>query len=328
LPGRGLRRVAVAISATRCRLWLAADHLLAVDSSMAAESYRRFYFRDIEAFVVRRTSARQNWNVFFLIMGLLTAGPFFLLWLNGGDGGFLFAAICIAVFWGVLALLNTLRGPTCQTHIRTAVQLEQLPSLGRLRVAEKVIARLQPLIVAAQGVSTPEEVTAASWALEEPIKPRPMEPGRTASTGGTDKGTLHGALFCLLIVEAILAGIFFIIYQEPLSTLGMIAMFAGFVLCIFALVRQAGSDLPAGMRTAAKWALGSYILKCVVGFIYTVVYTVRHQGKPVITGLEIIGEPGFDMAALACIAIGAVIGVGGLIQTLAHARSRALLPAA
>ena len=324
LPGRGLRRVVVAISATRCRLWLASDHLLAMDYSVASESYRRFYFRDIEAFVLRRTSGRENWNWFYLVMGLLTAGPFVLGWFTNGEGGLLVAAVCIAVFWAFWMLINTVRGPTCQTHIRTAVQLEQLPSLGRLRVAEKVLARLQPLIVAAQGVSTPEELASVPWAAGEPIAPRPVDVKHTTRT---DKGTLHGALFCLLIVEAILAGIFYAAYQVPLSTPGMMAMFAGFILCIAALVRQGASDLPAGLRSAAKWALGSYILRCAVGYIYTIVYSIRHNGAQVVTGLEIAGEPGFDIAALATFGIGAVIGLIGLTQTLAHVRSRASLPA-
>jgi hypothetical protein len=52
----------------------------------------------------------------------------------------------------LLALLtwNWALGPCCRTHIATAVQLTPLPPLSRLRKARKVLARLQPLIVAAQ----------------------------------------------------------------------------------------------------------------------------------------------------------------------------------
>ena len=206
LPGRGLRRVAVAISATRCRLWLAADHLLAVDFTIASEDYRRFYFRDIEAFVIRRTARRQVWNWVFLVLILLTAGPFSIgVAHRRASGGFLIAALSIAAFWLAFILINTLRGATCQTHIRTAVQFEQLPSLGRLPVARKVLARLQPLIVAAQGAATPEELAAAPWMAAVQAK------RRLAARRSGDKGRLHSALFALLIAEAILTGVFYAI---------------------------------------------------------------------------------------------------------------------
>ena len=322
LPGRGLRRVAVAVSATRCRLWLAPDHLLAVDFTVASEDYRRFYFRDIEAFVLRRTAVRQVWNWVFLVLALLTAGPFLIGWRGEGSGGLLIAALSIAAFWLAFILINTLRGPTCETHIRTAVQFEQLPSLGRLPVARKVLARLQPLIVAAQGAATPEELDAAPWTAADPAKAaearRPIR---------TDKGNLHSALFGLLIVEAILTAVFYVIYQQALSTAGMLAMLGGFIVCVVALMRQAATDLSNGVRLFAKWALGYYILKCIIGFIYTMIFAVSHPGTPVITGLEIVGEPGFAIVSLASVGIGAIIGLAGLTQVLAHRRSRAASPA-
>ncbi len=322
LPGRGLRRVAVAISATRCRLWLATDHLLAVDFTVASEDYRRFYFRDIEAFVVRRTAGRQVWNWVFLVLALLTAGPFVIGWRSEGSGGLLIAALSIAAFWLAFILANTLRGATCQTHIRTAVQFEQLPSLGRLPVARKVLARLQPLIVAAQGVATPEELDTAPWVAVDAIKA-----AETQRPIRSDKGNLHSALFGLLIAEAILTGVFYALYRQALSTAGMLAMLGGFIVCVVAIMRQGATDLSRSVRLFTKWALGYYILKCVIGFIYTIVFTVNHPGTPVVTGLEIVGEAGFAIVSLASVGIGAVIGLTGLIQVLAHRRSRAASPA-
>jgi hypothetical protein len=163
LAGRGLRRVAFGLSATRCRLWLGEDHLLAVDFTIASEEYRRFYFRDIEALVIRRTIARDvvNWVLGFLL--LATAGPFLIAWYTQREAGFLFASIGCAVFWLVFLIINTLRGASCRTSIRTAAQVEELPSLSRIPTARQALARLQPLIVAAQGAATPEELAGAPW---------------------------------------------------------------------------------------------------------------------------------------------------------------------
>jgi hypothetical protein len=163
LPGRGMRSSFGFIGVTRCSLWLGEDHLLAVDATIGSEEYRRFYFRDIEAFIIRRTAKRQIVNWVLTALALLTAGPFLLAWSSDRSAGPLVGAIGCALFWLLFILINTLRGATCQTHIRTAAQVEELPSLNRVPVARKTLARMQPQIISAQGHATPEELVAAPW---------------------------------------------------------------------------------------------------------------------------------------------------------------------
>ncbi|MEI9894525.1 MAG: hypothetical protein WDN28_11720 [Chthoniobacter sp.] len=171
LAGRGLRRIAFGISATRCQLWLGEDHLLAVDSTIASEEYRRFYYRDIEAFIIRRTVQRTVTNWMLGVLALVMGGPLAALYFSErGNVGLLIAAIGVTLFWLLFLVINTLRGGTCQTHIRTAAQLEQLPSLQRIPVARKALARLQPLIIAVQGQATPEELAASPWMAPENVR--------------------------------------------------------------------------------------------------------------------------------------------------------------
>jgi hypothetical protein len=60
-------------------------------------------------------------------------------------------------FTGLIALLvmflliNFFLGATCKCYLRTAVQIEELPSLRRLRKTRKIMAQIRPLIAAAQG---------------------------------------------------------------------------------------------------------------------------------------------------------------------------------
>ena len=129
------------------RVWLAADHILLVLSRTYVESYRRFFFNDIQAFVIRRTDMSKIWNVvwgaFFLFFGALA--------LTIGERTAAFILAGLAVPFAVALFLNLLRGPTCIFYIRTAVQTERLPALSRVRAAEKFITQVEPLIRASQG---------------------------------------------------------------------------------------------------------------------------------------------------------------------------------
>jgi hypothetical protein len=128
------------------RLYRGADHLLQVSSVTFSESYKRFYFRDIQAFIVIRTNDWLAVIGLFLLLALLLTG---LAMGVGDSAGSVVLGGCAGLML-VLALIVGVRGPSCRCHVRTAVQTEKLPSLNRLRRAEKILAELTPLIAAAQ----------------------------------------------------------------------------------------------------------------------------------------------------------------------------------
>jgi len=133
-------------------LYVAADHLLQVSSSGFTETYRRFYFRDVQAILLRASAHGKIWNCVWGFLAFLPA--IVAMQLSGAPA---------VVWWGIsgiflfLLVINVARGPTCVCQVRTAVQTRPLPSLNRVRRASKVIALLKPLIEAAQGVMPPEE---------------------------------------------------------------------------------------------------------------------------------------------------------------------------
>lgn len=137
------------------RLYAAADYLLQVSSSGFTESYRRYYYRDIQAITLRESMHGKVWNgvwgfiaFLFAIIALQVTIPSAMLvwWIVAG------------IFLFLLAV-NVARGPTCVCQVRTAVQTRALPSLNRARRAGRTIAQLKPLIEAAQGAMPPEEFT-------------------------------------------------------------------------------------------------------------------------------------------------------------------------
>ena len=142
------------VSSGNSSLWLGKDHVLCIDTTGYNESYKRFYFRGIQAFLIRKT-ARHKWvalvlavlTLAFSLPAALSSEPT-IKYIFGGIAGMFFMAFVI----------NLALGPACYCHIRTAVQQEQLPSLNRLRRARKVLDRVRPHIAAAQGELKPEEI--------------------------------------------------------------------------------------------------------------------------------------------------------------------------
>lgn len=149
LPGRGSGIVGSSTT------WEGDSHLLIVKSWPSGESYRRFFYTDIQAIILRRTKRGAFWNWIFasfatVFLGMLIYGIIVeRQWDINGLGGFAFI-LSLTVSWLVLLLVNTWLGPTCTLTIQTAIQYEPLPTVRRVRRARQLLARILPRIAAAQ----------------------------------------------------------------------------------------------------------------------------------------------------------------------------------
>jgi uncharacterized integral membrane protein len=121
--------------------------VLVVQSRGYSETYKRFFFKDIQAIIVHRTHMGKTWNgiwgglfLFFALLALAVQD-------SVGSG----VLLCIAAPFGFGLLVNLILGPMCACSIRTAVQTERITALNRLRASQKFIARIEPLIIAVQG---------------------------------------------------------------------------------------------------------------------------------------------------------------------------------
>jgi hypothetical protein len=172
---------------SRSSLWLGKDHLLCVDTSGFTETYKRFYFRDIQAVILMASKRRAIWNwvfgsptAIFLVL-LLGSLPYTgSTGSNSNLGEIVFFAFLTSVF-AVALLINNILGPSCTCHLRTAVQMEELPSLNRLRGARKVLNRIRPFMVAAQGELSPGEIPARLRAAIGSPDSATMAPGISAA---------------------------------------------------------------------------------------------------------------------------------------------------
>lgn len=148
--------------AGRRSLWRGADHLLYLSYRGFTEEYRRFYFADIQAIYYRKTAGGKVLNGFMGGIAVLFALVAFLGWKV--QQWEMWGVVTVAVFAAIFVLFlvaNLLMGPTCKCFLRTAVQLQYLPSIRRVRHARKAIQIIQPLIETVQGVLSPDQLAAA-----------------------------------------------------------------------------------------------------------------------------------------------------------------------
>lgn len=156
-------------------VWLGSDHLLSATSVGYTEQYRRYYLRDIAALVVQRN---RRWMVMSLVFGAIVVfvGLLGAVLAMDNDSATQAVGIFFLVVFVLPALValvvNLVRGPTCQVRVQTAVQSAPLQAVGRVRAAEKLLARLEPLIRAAQSEPQP---TPSAAAAETPA-PAPLDP--------------------------------------------------------------------------------------------------------------------------------------------------------
>lgn len=134
--------------------WLARDHLMVVEVSNYNERYRRFYFRDIQAVIVLRNSFRMWGNIVTAALGSVAFVPIVVAFGTPEASPILvfFTILLLSSIMGIV--FNTLRGPTCSTHLRTAVQTQKLMGITRQRRAEFLLETIEPLIQQAQSSGT------------------------------------------------------------------------------------------------------------------------------------------------------------------------------
>jgi len=278
---------------SRCRLWLAQDHLLSVHNTGYSEDYKRFYFADIQAITIMRTDegATRTWlfSAGAVIAGLLLVAAFAAGW--HPSSRLVLGVSAILFLTGLL--IHLLQGQTCRCYMRTAVQTERLYSLNRLPQAERVLKRLLPLVENAQGRVAPEEIEAAQFrariAEEDeagaPAAPQPA-PALTARRTTPKvfrqkilkpyRGSAHTLLFGLLGADLLLEAAHYLVSGSSLLIAVLAVSIALLVATIVALIRQHGTTLPLGVKVVSWISLGYVFLCYIIGSIYSTIYMIMH----------------------------------------------------
>ena len=325
LPGKGLageRSFAIAVREIS-RLYLGKDHLLRVNNNGYTENYRRFYFSDIQALVIGRTNRWKLWNIVWSILGSGCLIWLFSIELLGGR-------IALGIFAGLFLLflaVNAFSGPTCKVRIYTRTGCEPLPSLRRLRHANKVLSRLKPLIQEVQGVVSDSQLSnplaeLGSVPLRKSLK---KEPEITCYAGG-----VHAWLSSLFLVNAVLlsAKLLFPNVAPILflaTTLLLVLAMSG--TTIMAIVKQTHSSMGELLRGVTWSSLGYSFIGIGIFYIFFTITVIDNPKKAQntwfifkkmasfpVTGLPLL----ITFASLALIS--AIFGITGWILLLSFRR--------
>lgn len=313
---------------TRYSLWQADDHLLNVQRREFTERYERFYFRDIQAIVLHRTATFVVLTVIFLSLTALMA---LLAMTRENTGVMVFWWIMTATF-GTVALWNWRLGPTCVCYLFTAIDRYRVRALSRIKIANRVIERLQPLIQraqhdletqASQAPPAPEPNGQGMYLRQTQVThARPVEPPPIMHY----HGATHIAVFVLLLLNGlVLSGV--LLRYGALTVGGYAATLVALGVCmIIALVKQSGTDMPRSIQGFIWAQLGYIILSLLIGVIFVSVafFTfIRDFGPEVVndesavanmlTHLSPADFPVFVGIAIVLIAVALALGGTGLI---------------
>jgi hypothetical protein len=319
-------------------LWLGDDHLLAVESNGYSEEYARYYLKDIQAIVTRRSSWGKVLNA---VSGSLAAISLFA-GIGGYENGPSPVSVTAAIFGGFFLLLllwNLFRGPTCCCQIRTPVGIEKLPALDRTRSVRKVLNRLRPLIGQLQGgitrkeiieltgkyMDTPPAVSSAALGLKGAGSAPPV----AENTISPYRGGLHRAAFLLLIADAGLSLLQILHNSKALVILSTFVEIAFLFLAIIVLVKL--QSRPAA--SLAKWmtwgGLATMVAGSVISYFFMIFLnigkikpgTTQDQLFDFYAAIEPADHPSFATFLLAFAVVTAVIGIAGLIALGREQRS-------
>ena len=236
-------------------LWRGRDHLLQIYARWGTEDYKRYYYNDIQAIITRKTD---NGKIQNFVVGAL-AGLFGLFAATATGGWVIFNAIIAAVIL-CLFIVNVFKGPTCETHLLTAVQTEKLHSLNRIRTAQAVMNQLKPIIERFQGQLAPETLMQQSAELSSPPKngSSTRRIGRAPKAQKQESGRVHLMLFALLSFNGLIVAAGFVLSHVGLTFLAGAVMLTMGICVVVALVKQHESNLKHPVRTMT-WAALAYV---------------------------------------------------------------------
>lgn len=329
-------------SSTRYSLWRGETHLLYVKRQGYAESYKRFFFPDIQAIVTQQTDTARlgglchglallSWLALLLVGILVSWHPALLIT----------CGIC-ALVAGVLFGVNRYRGPTCATYVFTAVQRERIYPLDRTSTASRMLVELRALISAAQGTpsdTTPTaetDISAFKTAARTPaaateravyLEDHPTHPPRTY------RSISHRILCVLLLLNVCACYLRFVWPGSHMLVIGILVWSTMLAALVRAFITQARSDLWPSLKVMV-WLAAAYLVSHATAAALFATLVGPRTFQPRLTWAALVAaskvvpfESPFVMGILIAGALcSTALGISGNLGLNAFARSRRKAP--
>ncbi len=292
----------------RDSLWMSAGHLLSVRRNPFSESYRRFYFTDIQAIVI--TDLRDLWAPYgyaaaaFLIVTAAT-----LVYTRHPVWGGLCTIVALAAF------IVSRHSADCACYLQTSVSSELLPSLRKRVDAGKAVALLKAEIEKVQGSVSGEVFEAV------PIDSRASRLAKAKPALRHCSGQVHWIAFALILVWGAITS---------LSLKGAVSLPLGIaagalstvvlLLLILAAIQQRNSDLALSVRRLVYVGLAFYIASGLISFAVSINIAWR-LGNGVKGSATIMNNPAFKAFQLIDLIAFSALGCTGLILMWRHTRT-------
>jgi len=307
LPGQAL--TIKLTSSGDSTLWLGPDHLLWVREQGYSEEYKRFYFPDIQAFVIRRTTRRQAINLTLAVIVLLIFAWTIQLggWSAAPIGGFICSPFILFV------VINSLLGPGCSFHIRTAVQTERVSSIVRINSAEEIVRQLTPRIESAQGEVSAEELSGLEF--RAPIQQAPANPQIPVKPAGSL--AIPYLFYSTMIANGLRRGLLHFGHARIFGIVNSLIFLAAIILAIVTLVSLHASSRDRNLKTLA-WVSATYLgIYAMVGYVYTIVWAVSNptRANDPWAQFQFSAEDSYPLAITIINAVfSTILGISGLLQ--------------
>jgi hypothetical protein len=294
-------------------LWLTADHVLSVRRNPFSESYRRYYFADIQAIVLTELPnliAPYGYTVGVLLL-VTTAALFYT---QHPAWGVFCALVSLA------AILASWRSADCACYVQTSISSEMLPSLRQKVNAGKTLALLKAQVEKTQGAVNAEALDA------HPTDTRSRRVASANSALRHSSGRLHWIVFALMVMRgamssATLLGVTSVALNFATGGVGTVVL----LLLVLAAIQQRNSDLAGNVRRVVYFALVFYIASGLGGFVVSI-YIAFRLGPRAANQAILMANPAIKSFELLDLIGFCLLGLAGLILMWRHQRSSAPPP--
>jgi len=281
-------------------LYVGSDHLLFRTRILFSEYYRRVFYADIQAITVEKTAAGAAWTAVFGLLGL--AGVAVGLMTES------YALLAGAVFLAVM-LVNIVLGPTCRCHIQTAVKTQTLPSVTRMSRANTFMFAIQPIIAAAQGETSANQVRAES--IQNLVEMSTISSASSRPSGKSARpyaGGVHMATCVTMIILAGLTAIGAFVVLPGFAAFVAVILIVGLILAIRAYSVQSGGAIPANLKRIPMCVV-IYVCATFVAWMIVAIASADNN--------EMAALAAMPLFCIGMATVSAIIGVVGVTQLLA-----------